>query len=56
MGQIADSLRSIVQTMKDGDEVFRQDFKGLEKAAKNLGEAADQLTEASTDLIADIEA
>ena len=40
MGQLADSLRSIVQTMKDGDEIFRQDIKGLEEAAKNLGEAA----------------
>ena len=55
MGQIADSLRSIVQTMKDGDEIFRQDIKGLEQAAKNLGEAAEGLTKASAELIDDLE-
>ena len=30
MGQLADSLREIVQTMKDGDEVFRQNIKEIE--------------------------
>ena len=55
MGQIADSLREIVQTMKDGNEVFRQDIKGLEEAAKNLSEAAEELTKASTELIDDLE-
>lgn len=43
MGQIADSLREIVQTMKDGDEVFRQDIKNLEKSANELSKAADAL-------------
>ena len=56
MGQIADSLRSIVQTMKDGDEIFKQNLKEIEEKAEALVEAADKLTEASTDLIADIEA
>ena len=55
MGQLADSLREIVQTMKDGDEVFRQNIKEIEKAAKNLGEAAEGLTKASTELIDDLE-
>ena len=55
MGQLADRLRSIGQTMKDGDEIFRQDIKGLEEAAKNLGEAAEGLTKASTELIDDLE-
>ncbi len=55
MGQLADSLREIIQTMKDGDEVFRQDIKGLEEAAKNLSEAAEELTKASTELIDDLE-
>ena len=54
MGQLADSLREIVQTMKDGDEVFRQNIKEIEKAAKNLGEAAEGLTKASTELIDDL--
>ena len=56
MGQLADSLRSIVQTMKDGDEIFRQDIKNLEKSAEALVEASDKLTKASTELISDIEA
>ena len=43
MGQIADSLREIVQTMKDGNEVFRQDIKNLEKSANELSKAADAL-------------
>ena len=55
MGQLADSLREIIQTMKDGDEVFRQDIKGLEEAAKILSEAAEELTKASTELIDDLE-
>ena len=55
MGQIADSLREIIQTMKDGDEIFRQDIKGLEESAKNLSEAAEGLTKASTKLIDDLE-
>ena len=41
--------------MKDGDEVFRQNIKEIEKAAKNLGEAAEGLTKASTELIDDLE-
>ena len=40
--------------MKDGDEVFRQNIKEIEKAAKNLGEAAEGLTKASTELIDDL--
>ena len=55
MGQIADSLRSIVQTMKDGDEIFRQDIKRLEESAEALVEASDKLTKASTELIDDLE-
>ena len=55
MGQIADSLRSIVQTMKDGDEIFRQNLNEIEEAAKNLSEAAEGLTKASTELIDDLE-
>ena len=54
MGQLADSLREIVQTMKDGDEVFRQNIKEIEKAAKSLGETAEGLTKASTELIDDL--
>jgi exonuclease VII small subunit len=55
MGQIADSLKSIVQTMKDGDEIFKQNFNEIEEAAKNLSEAAEGLTKASTELIDDLE-
>jgi len=55
MGQIADSLRSIVQTMKDGDEIFKQNLNEIEEAAKNLSEAAEGLTKASTELIDDLE-
>ncbi|ANS05207.1 hypothetical protein [uncultured Mediterranean phage] len=55
MGQIADSLKSIVQTMKDGDEIFKQNFNEIEEAAKNLSEAAEGLTKASTELINDLE-
>jgi len=55
MGQIADSLRSIVQTMKDGDEIFKQNLNEIEEAAKNLSEAAEGLTKASTKLIDDLE-
>ena len=49
MGQIADSLREIVQTMKDGDEVFRQNIKEIEKAANELTKAADNLIESIED-------
>ena len=49
MGQLADSLRSIVQTMKDGDEIFRQDIKNLEKSAEALVNAADDLVETIED-------
>ena len=55
MGQIADSLKSIVQTMKDGDEIFKQNFNEIEEAAKNLSKAAEGLTKASTELIDDLE-
>jgi exonuclease VII small subunit len=55
MGQIADSLRSIVQTMKDGDEIFKQNLNEIEEAAKKLSEAAEGLTKASTELIDDLE-
>tara|TARA_R100000664_G_C2730101_1_gene120866 strand:- start:174 stop:401 length:228 start_codon:yes stop_codon:yes gene_type:complete len=55
MGQIADSLREIIQTMKDGDEVFRQDLKRIEEAAEKLVETSDRLTQATTDLISEIE-
>ena len=55
MGQIADSLREIIQTMKDGDEVFRQDLKKIEEAAERLVETSDRLTQATTDLISEIE-
>ena len=55
MGQIADSLREIIQTMKDGDEVFRQDLKRLEYAAEKLAETSERLTQATTDLISEIE-
>ncbi len=55
MGQLADSLRSIVQTMKDGDEIFKQNLNEIEEAAKNLSEAAEGLTKASTKLIDDLE-
>ena len=55
MGQIADSLREIIQTMKDGDEVFRQDLKKIEEAAEKLVETSDRLTQATTDLISEIE-
>mgnify|MGYP003145237088 CR=1 FL=1 len=55
MGQLADSLRSIVQTMKDGDEIFKQNLNEIEEAAKNLSEAAEGLTKASTELIDDLE-
>jgi len=55
MGQIADSLRSIVQTMKDGDEIFKQNLNEIKEAAKNLSEAAEGLTKASTELIDDLE-
>lgn len=55
MGQIADSLRSIVQTMKDGDEIFKQNLNEIEETAKNLSEAAEGLTKASTELIDDLE-
>ena len=47
MGQIADSLRSIVQTMKDGDEVFKQNLDEIKEAADALGKAAEALTETS---------
>ncbi len=36
MGQLADSLRSIVQTKKEGDEVFQQNIKEVEKSAEAL--------------------
>ena len=49
MGQIADSLREIIQTMKDGDEVFRQDIKNLEKSANELSKAADALIQTIED-------
>jgi uncharacterized protein HemX len=55
MGQIADSLREIIQTMKDGDEVFRQDLKRIEEAAEKLVETSERLTQATTDLISEIE-
>ena len=55
MGQLADSLREIIQTMKDGDEVFRQDLKRIEEAAEKLVETSDRLTQATTDLISEIE-
>ena len=55
MGQIADSLREIIQTMKDGDEIFKQNLNEIEEAAKNLSEAAEGLTKASTELIDDLE-
>ena len=55
MGQIADSLREIIQTMKDGDEVFRQDLKRIEEAAEKLVETSNRLTQATTDLISEIE-
>ena len=55
MGQIADSLREMIQTMKDGDEVFRQDLKRIEEAAEKLVETSDRLTQATTDLISEIE-
>ena len=38
MGKLADSLRSIVQTMKDGDEIFRQDIKKLEESVEEIVE------------------
>tara|TARA_R100001463_G_scaffold6362_1_gene20964 strand:- start:2982 stop:3140 length:159 start_codon:yes stop_codon:yes gene_type:complete len=52
MGQLADSLREIIQTMKDGDEIFRQDIKNLEKSANELSKAADALIQ-TYDLIED---
>ena len=55
MGQLADNLREIIQTMKDGDEIFKQNLKEIEEAAKNLSEAAEGLTKASTELIDDLE-
>ena len=55
MGQIADSLREIIQTMKDGDEVFRQDLKRIEEAAEKLVETSERLTQATPDLISEIE-
>ncbi len=39
MGQLADSLREIVQTMKDGDEVFRQNIKEIEKSVVEIQKA-----------------
>ena len=55
MGQIADSLREIIQTMKDGDEIFKQNLKEIEEAAEKLVETSDRLTHATTDLISEIE-
>ena len=55
MGQIADSLREIIQTMKDGDEIFKQNLKEIEEAAEKLVETSDRLTQATTDLISEIE-
>ena len=49
MGQLADSLREIIQTMKDGDEVFRQNIKEIEKSAEALVNAADDLIETIED-------
>jgi len=49
MGQLADSLRSIVQTMKDGDEVFQQNIKEVEKSAEALIKASDDLIETIED-------
>ena len=55
MGQIADSLREIIQTMKDGDEIFKQNLKEIEEAPEKLVETSDRLTQATTDLISEIE-
>ena len=35
--------------MKDGDEVFRQDIKNLEKSANELSKAADALIQTIED-------
>lgn len=56
MGQIADSLREIIQTMKDGDEVFRQDLKRIEYAAEKLVETSERLTESTNNLISELDA
>tara|TARA_R100001594_G_scaffold10218_1_gene24303 strand:- start:21 stop:278 length:258 start_codon:yes stop_codon:yes gene_type:complete len=55
MGQIADSLREIIQTMKDGDEVFRQDLKRIEEAAEKLVETSNRLTESTNNLISELD-
>jgi methyl-accepting chemotaxis protein len=49
MGQLADSLREIIQTMKDGDEILRQNIKEIEKSAEALVNAADDLVETIED-------
>ncbi len=49
MGQLTDSLRSIVQTMKDGDEIFRQNIKEIEESAEALVKASDDLIETIED-------
>ena len=49
MGQLADSLREIIQTMKDGYEILRQNIKEIEKSAEALVNAADDLVETIED-------
>lgn len=56
MGQIADSLREIVQTMKDGDEIFKQNLTEIEEAAEKLVEASARLTKTTDELISEVEA
>ena len=49
MGQLADSRREIIQTMKDGDEVFKQNLKEIERSANELTKAADALIQTVED-------